>query len=149
MFTNIGQPVIWMAVLMHLIWGISLLSYGAPLYTTTLSDIVTRVTPYWLAAILLITSSIMAIAGIYLEKRKPRIALCLLLPQQFLLFLSMGSALDAVLGSQYSDGVIRPREFILADQVYAIITTGMHTLVLLYMFSRNTFSYLKNKCLAM
>ena len=49
------------------------------------------------------------------------------IPQFVFLLLTAGSALHAVVRSQYADGVIRPWEFIFIDQLPAFISVILYT----------------------
>lgn len=54
-----------------------------------------------------------------------------LIPQQILLSLSLGTALQAVISQQYADGVLRPWAFIATDQAPTIILALVHAVAVL------------------
>ncbi len=68
--------------------------------------------------IVLISAAILSMAG--LISRLPW-TVVLLMPQQSLLLISAFGAFAAIVGSQYADGIMRPREFIAADQIGVIL----------------------------
>ena len=122
--------------LLHIVWGFALLSAQTNLHTTTIDSVVQFIQPYWLAAVILITASVMSFVSLHLGLKYRRIALALLLPQQFMLVMSCIGAAQAVILSHYADGVPRPWEFILADQSVILIITALHTGLLIYHFAR-------------
>lgn len=56
------------------------------------------------------------------------------MPQQFLLMMSASTAIRCVMRGSYADGVPRPWEFILADQLWVIVGMAVHTIVLLDLY---------------
>jgi len=62
--------------------------------------------------------------------------LATLLPQQAIMTFSAYAAVVAVAAAQYGDGVTRPRLFILADQVPAVLTMVLHTAAVIEMHAR-------------
>jgi hypothetical protein len=64
--------------------------------------------------------------------------LAALLPQQAILTVSAYAAVAAVAAAHYGDGVIRPREFILADQKPVILVFVLHTAAVVEMHARRT-----------
>jgi hypothetical protein len=71
-------------------------------------------------------------AALYVSARAPRgwLGLALVFPQQVVLLLTAAMALDHALRGTYGDGVLRPPEFILADQLPVILTALIHTAAL-------------------
>jgi hypothetical protein len=59
-----------------------------------------------------------------------------LLPQQAIMTFSAYAAVVAVGVAHYGDGVPRPRLFILADQVPAVLTMVLHTAAMIEMHAR-------------
>ena len=122
------QWILWFAVLQHLTWAVLLL-YGGELHTTAIDSVITRIKPYPLSAAALIVISLLSMAAILMPKNTRQqwlSALYLSIPQQFVLFLSAGGAMTAVINGSFADGVLRPRAFILADQIPAILTALLH-----------------------
>jgi hypothetical protein len=55
----------------------------------------------------------------------------LMMPQQMMLFLSAFSALHGMIDAHFADGVIRSREFIVADQIPAVLGATAHTIAMM------------------
>lgn len=64
--------------------------------------------------------------------------LAALLPQQAILTVSAYAAVAAVAAAHYGDGVIRPREFILADRAPVILVFALHTAAVVETHARRT-----------
>ncbi len=71
----------------------------------------------------LITTSVLAIVALF--TRVPW-AVVLLSPQQSLLLISASGAIGAMVLSMFADGVIRPRAFIIADQMHIVLAAVGH-----------------------
>ena len=101
------------------------------LYVTALSGLGQRFGgPYPLAAVLFVVA-ILATIALFVARKSPVGTLLLLLPQQCVLVLSAGGAVDAMVLSQFADGVVRPRAFLMADQFPIVLATVMHTVAIL------------------
>ena len=121
--------IIWYAVLLHFAWAVLLVTGNTVLGTTPVhafSFIGNNVA----IAIVLILVAGSATAGLVSGKQPYHQALAAT-PQQFLLLISAGGAVDAVIRGQYADGIERPWVFILADQLPSILVAFVHTLALL------------------
>lgn len=125
--------MLWYGVSVHILWGGLLLMSPRPANTTPLG--LFSAAPHLITAALMLTAAVTAVAGLMQPAPGMR-SLGLLLPQQMLLLLTAFSALDAVIGSAYSDGVIRSRAFIGADQLPIVIIVVMHTAALIEMHWR-------------
>lgn len=139
--------VVMLAIAIHLLWGILLLSgeksvTGVTAIHTTQTLLGSPSTVGW--AYLL--ASFCSLAGIILEGRiRLMFELSLMLPQQFLLMLSAFGALYAMRLSAFADGVVRPRSFLIADQGPAVLIAVFHTLALWEVFGRNLWIHLVKK----
>ena len=123
--------IIWWAIIVHFAWGILLLSDASPLGITAIHEFTLLSLPRHVISILFIVIAAMAAWGV-LHKPKFEITRVLfLLPQQMLLVISAVGAAKAMWLSQFADGVIRPREFLIADQIPVILTAIFHTLAIL------------------
>lgn len=71
-----------------------------------------------------------ALAAFRIEEPYP--ALLLMLPQQAIMTVSALGAAHAIYISQFADGVLRPRGFIAADQLPAIIGAVGHTIAVVH-----------------
>lgn len=116
--------IIWYAICLHCLWAVLLLWNGAAMGATPVH--VYTAVPRWLFIAVLLTASGLAVYGVT-GRRRSRLALVALLPQQALLTISAAASVGAVAVSHYGDGVIRPRAFILADQAPVILAMLLHT----------------------
>ena len=119
-----GVWVVYMAVALHLVWGVLFLVSGEALGSTPAAALLRLTGSPILAGVLCLAGAAIAIYG---ERRRDWWAL---LPQQALLVLSAVGSLEAVIGGHYADGVPRPVVFILSDQLPMILGALFHTLVL-------------------
>jgi hypothetical protein len=125
--------IIWYAVLLHITWGCLLLVSRVPYGATALH--VYHWVPRVVLAVALFAASGLAIWGV--TRRRPSWqGLASLLPQQAIMTFSAYAAVVAVAAAQYGDGVTRPRLFILADQVPAVLTMVLHTAAVIEMHAR-------------
>jgi hypothetical protein len=125
--------IIWYAVLLHLTWGCLLLASRVPYGATALH--VYQGVPRVVLAAALFAASGLAIWGV--TRRRPSWqGLATLLPQQAIMTFSAYAAVVAVAVAHYGDGVPRPRLFILADQVPAVLTMVLHTAAVIEMHAR-------------
>ena len=123
----------WMllyAVLLHAIWGIFLLWSPDDIGATPLAllHIFLRNRTFESAIYLLASLGTVAMLSHWIPRHW---SLLCGLPQQFLLMVSAGGSLWAVIIGQYADGVPRPWVFILADQLPAMLAALCHTGALL------------------
>ena len=121
----IRYPLLWLAIFTHLLWGPLLLIDPSCANATalgTLHRIVgnTTVEGLLLTAVGLGTAWAMR-RGIYDLK-----SFFAIIPQQTCLFVSAFGAAEAIIKSQYGDGVPRPWAFILADQWAWILVAILH-----------------------
>ena len=125
--------IIWYAVLLHITWGCLLLASQVPYGATALH--VYHSVPRIVLAAALFAASGLAIWGV--TRRRPSWqSLATLLPQQAIMTFSAYAAVVAVVVAHYGDGVPRPRLFILADQVPAVLTMVLHTAAVIEMHAR-------------
>ena len=125
--------IIWYAVLLHITWGCLLLASRVPYGATALH--VYQWVPRVVLAAALFAASGLAMWGV--TRRRPSWqGLATLLPQQALMTFSAYAAVVAVAVAHYGDGVPRPRLFILADQVPAVLTMVLHTAAVIEIHAR-------------
>jgi hypothetical protein len=125
--------IIWYAVLLHITWGCLLLASRDP-YGATALHVYHWVPRVVLAAALFAASGLAIWGG---TRRRPSWqGLAALLPQQAILTFSAYAAVVAVAVAHYGDGVPRPRLFILADQVPAVLAMVLHTAAVIEMHAR-------------
>jgi hypothetical protein len=111
------------AVALHLVWGVLGLVDPAA-YDSTAFSALFRLFGYATSPICFAVAA-SALVGIGTHGRLKGLAF--MLPQQTILLISAFGAVHAMMLSQFADGVIRPRAFIIADQVPAVITAIGHT----------------------
>jgi len=88
---------------------------------------------------------VLALVGLTHKFRYGFWGLTLALPQQFILMESLIGAVIAISTSSFADGVIRPRLFIAADQVPAILAAILHTMAIVNLHINGVFSLWKRK----
>lgn len=123
---------VWYAVALHLVWAALLLFSSAAQHATAVSA-VSRLFPnrYGLAIILLTVAGCATI-GIYLKKLSMT-KIMMLVPQQLILGISAAGVLRAMYLSHFADGVQRPRDFLIADQLPAVLALLVHSATILYL----------------
>ena len=120
-----GSWVIFYACGLHLTWGfVALFSPAAPLITA-MRSLVLYVPDHTLLGMLLVLVGSTAIAGV--ARPKGIGGLLALLPQQCLLVISALDGLTCMWLSQFADGVVRPRGFIMADQIPTVLAALLHS----------------------
>jgi hypothetical protein len=126
---NSGARLIFgYASALHLAWAAVLILSPHDMRTAALANFI-RVGGAWGAAALFLS---IGAAALYASARAPRgwLGLALVFPQQVVLLLTAAMALEHALRGTYGDGVQRPPEFILADQLPIILTALIHTAAL-------------------
>ncbi len=130
MKNTLTRWIIWYGVIIQFIWGSLITLSPDPLKITALGTLY-RFVPEGLNYLLVI-SGILALWSL-LSKNK--YAFFALIPQQILLLMAAGSALNSILLSSYADGVLHPRLFIAADQSPAILIAILHIFAILELYS--------------
>ena len=116
--------IIWYAILLHAIYGYAILSSDAAFGATPLSTLNELFPQNSLIAVgILFATVVLAIVALYWHIWWGTV---LLVPQQTLLIISAWGSLHAILRGSYADGVLRPVEFILADQLPNILIAVLH-----------------------
>lgn len=121
--------------LLHTWWGILLLLDGKSAVGATAVDALYRllgsstVLAFWLFGV-----AALSITGLFYSGMQ---LVSMLLPQQITLMASAAGALMAIILGQFADGVVRPRVFIAADQVYIIFAMLGHTVATLIYWSQH------------
>lgn len=119
--------MVFFAVVLHLVWGTCILVDAAATNATAVHAVYQYVHPPIALALTFYTVAILAAIG--LATKSPWIVL-LLLPQQLILMMSASGAIDAMWLAQFADGVIRPRSFLIADQLYSVLLAVGHTIAI-------------------
>ena len=119
----------WMiayAVALHALWGLMLMFSDAPLGTTALGD--WPIGDRHISGLLLLAVAGAAAWGMRRDRRGWTAAgFAAVLPQQFLLMLSAGTAIRCSWLGAYADGTPRAPLHILADQMPSILACLCHT----------------------
>lgn len=82
----------------------------------------------------LVFISIAAIASIVLHRFSPWLSLCLLLPQQVTMIVSVLTAWRCIQAGTFADGAVYDPYFISADQVYLFVIGLMHTGLIVHVY---------------
>ena len=118
---------------MHLCWAAIIMVDDSALNATALHAIYRYLGSSLLVAEAVFFSALLALVGI--ATNIPWVIL-LLIPQQVLLMMSAGGVTEAIWIAQFADGVVRPRAFIAADQLYVILAAIGHTLAIIFHIKR-------------
>lgn len=119
--------IIVYGVILHGVWAAALFFDPDVRGVTAIWELSTWApAPY--TKFVLATVAVLAAVALFL-KELPRTAL--LLPQQLILLLSAWGALQAMYLSAYADGVLRPRAFLIADQMPAVLLAVAHTIAII------------------
>jgi hypothetical protein len=122
--------IVWAATILHVVIAVLLLSSTAASGSTGPAE-VTR----WLgrnpAAVAMLLSSGLALFAMTRKHSDGWAIVGFLLPQQALLYVAALGGVEAVLDGQYADGVQRPYEFILTDQLWMVAFAVIHTFAML------------------
>jgi len=119
--------IILYAVLLHLTWCAALLYDSAAGRATAVHTLLDYVSPTVAAGIYFAVAGC-ALLGFFCR----RVATpYYLLPQQAIMMISAGGALQAMWLGQFADGVQRSHAFLVADQAPAVIGAFLHSLAIL------------------
>ena len=121
--------------IIHIWWGICVRLSPKELVTTGMADIY-RFCGHNIALTgwLMILIGCLAMLSIIFHARLPRLAFCLLMPQQVAMLISADKALSCILAGTFADGAKYDPLFISADQCYIFIIGIMHTLLIFDVF---------------
>ena len=117
--------ILWLAVLTHLVWGVALVLSEPAAMATATSELHKAIDQHVVEGVLVFVAGVAALASMF-RRSIDVLGFYLLLPQQFLLFISGYSSARAVWLQQYGDGVTRPFAFILVDQWAWILVAILH-----------------------
>lgn len=112
------------AIALHLAWAAILQFDDAATMATALNALFRYIHDPVLLSYVVAAAAFAALLALFSET--PWIVV-LLLPQQILLMMSAAGATEAIWLAQFADGVIRPRAFIAADQLYSVLAAIGHT----------------------
>ena len=131
------------AIIVHYIWGLSLLFVQhEDAYTTGLSGLIDMFGGTFLSGIILIAAATMSVVG--LVKWASKYSILWMLLQQWLVLISAASAWHATAIGEFPNHVVLPSMFIFKDQVHLIILAVLHTGAILEAPIMNLYYKLKN-----
>lgn len=120
------EKIIWYAIALQLITGVSLLLHGEALNTAALSPFYQYASPTGVG-LTHIGAASLAVYALRSDKKYPQAVPWLLVPQQLLLLMSGVIALTLSVQGHYADGVVRPFFFIFTDQLPAMLLAVFYT----------------------
>jgi hypothetical protein len=126
-FNHSVSLMVLYAVVLHLIWA-GMLIIDDQVSTVTAIAAIRYVFPFPVAIPIMIWCALSAFSAFY--ARNGYLAASLMVPQQFLLFVSAGGAVQAMAEGQFADGTIRSVFFLVADQSPAVLAAIGHTLAI-------------------
>jgi hypothetical protein len=121
-----SRYIVWLVTVLHLLWAILLWLQGPKAYGATSLHLWDSVPPVLFGALLFVVGLLGILSVEFFFDLNKLVATLLVLPQQVVLAVSAYAVVQAVVESQYGDGVIRPRVFILADQAPLLIVFLVH-----------------------
>jgi hypothetical protein len=126
-FNHSVSLMVLYAVVLHLVWAAMLLVDNQVSAVTAIASL-RYVFPFPFAVLVMIWCALSAFSAFYV--RNGYWAAGLMVPQQFLLFISAGGAIQAMVEGQFADGTIRSAYFLVADQSPAVLAAIGHTLAI-------------------
>lgn len=122
------------ACLVHFTFGAALLMDESAAGITAINALVFLV--HWppLAAACFLTAGCLALVGLGASDIPGGIFL--MIPQQFILIVSAGGAIEAMVTGRFADGTVRSHWFLIADQSPAVVVAGTHTIAITRMWTR-------------
>ena len=127
------QWIIWYAVALHLWWSVMLILSPSPCNITAIAFLHNRfnLSRTGMAILFSLVAMIAWTALLEIVPISRFMRIALLIPQQFMLLLSAGGAIQAMIRSSFADGVQRPWPFIASDQFPAVLVAICHTCAIL------------------
>jgi hypothetical protein len=121
--------IVLYAVVLHYVWGASLIANPGSGAATSLAGLAWLFGPKPLAIILFAVAS-MSLVFVAFESVRGIPSVLFALPQQAVLLMSAWAALTAMWSGEFADGVSRPVAFIVADQAPAVIAAALHAVAI-------------------
>jgi hypothetical protein len=132
--------MVWFASLVHLFQGVALLFYPEAGNATPTKILVDTFGHHVIAGIGLIIVSSFAVYSLLRHRGDKKGTILYLIPQQIIMMLSAYESSQAIILSQYADGVIRSRAFIFADQMATIMAAIVHTVAIIDIYTIGFFA---------
>lgn len=132
-----GFVVLAYVCVLHAAWGVAILADRRSVHTTTLNGFARL--PQGVASGLFLGAAALAAWAMASHRAGAAwVAVVASAPQQLLLVAAAFSAATAMADSAFGDGVVRPRLFIVADQLPALLIVPAHAIsVVLYHSQRH------------
>jgi hypothetical protein len=121
-------PIILMAVVQQYLVAFSVI-IDEKAKQTTATHILDVIFPNKTEGLLLILAATMACLGFRMKNKIDNVLM--LLPQQLLLYLSAGGAIEAIWRGHFADGVERSHAFLLVDQCPLVLIAFFHSWALM------------------
>jgi len=115
--------VVIYATILQLITGGFIIFSPEPLRVARLGVFYDLFMPYYVGGLLMIVAAFLSIIGLVV---KNRFSIFFFIPQYYFLLFMSASALYQVTQGQYADGVTRPWQFILIDQLPDLTITALY-----------------------
>jgi hypothetical protein len=134
----INFPIIMIVIVQQYIWAVTLLFDPTAHLATAVNVLFTTHEIIWTLAwpieippdiptVSIVLAAASTLAGASFLMRKTRSTVLMLLPQQFLLYVSAGGAFRAITEGHFADGVARSFGFLLVDQCLVFLVAFFHT----------------------
>ena len=133
---SVSQWIIWHVIALHCVWSALLISSDAAAWVTAINSLYVLLGKSYGAVSAAVTIAAVLAGASLLRGRRDIWGILLIIPQQFLLIISAHGAITAMVLSQFADGVIRPRAFIMADQMAPVLIAIFHTCAVLEPYVR-------------
>lgn len=128
--TVIINPIsVCIAIALHLVWTVGLYMEPSAINATGLHTMLTIAHSPRTAAIIFGMVAFLACMGLFVRRRW--LSVCLLLPQQAALWVSVVGAVSAMMLGEFADGIQRAHWFLIVDQVPIVLIALGHTMALL------------------
>lgn len=126
MLNNASLIVVY-ACMVHYVFAAALLMDSSTVGITAVSSVVNLIGSDIGAAGCFLGAASLSILGLGASGRA---GFFLMAPQQFILIISAGGAINAMVAGHFADGVVRPHWFLIADQSPAVAAAIAHTAAL-------------------
>lgn len=147
-----GRPQVrWttaLVVAIHALWGVLLLAYPTVVFNITAINYMSHFLGPKLAGVLYLAACVLSFISLYYKNKWHRlVGVSLLLPQQFLLWVSALGAWSAIVNQSFADGIKRPWAFLAADQGPYILLAIFYTIAILQIYAPEILRFSKKDAL--
>jgi hypothetical protein len=131
---NSATLMVFYGCLLHLVWAGTLLIENTAMNGTAMHALYVMFGSVNILFVALLAVSGCAAWGAISQWRH---AMFLVIPQQIFLLVSAAGALEAMWLGQFADGVLRSSAFIVADQIYVVLTAFGHSIAIISLLLRD------------